>query len=270
MRNHPAWYPQPASLSGQKPSNRWATYGTSKISMVPNDVSNKSFDPIKTPAAAPYTQSAPKVEQPAPLLQMFREELAKISKPMERLELNSDWKAACENAQEPGASPLSASTTQLTKDPKPDLNIELILIVEQLMKGINSLAIDAQARFTRSINDIGTTADQKNTSISKDVLAVILKEFKIVTSTALETSRAAIVGATPPLTPELDIATSQALVKSLKELSKGIDTFVTLLSAAALNPQPQQGPAPKTDFPNEPLEIEIGNVRTGIHPFYSY
>ena len=231
----------------------------SVISMVPNNVSSQRFRAAHPPVITPSIPPAPKIEPPAPLLQMFREELAKISKPMERLELNPTWNDVCASAQKHTSSLESASTTDSPQGPKPISHTELVQIVEQLMNGVHGLVSDAQARFTRSANEASTTTAQEKVLIKPDILAVIFEDFKGVTSEALESSRAAMTNGTAPTSQELTIITCQPLLKSLKKLSMGIDTFVTLLSAAML-PQPPQESAPKTEFPNEPLEIEIGNV----------
>ena len=261
MRNNQTWYPQAVPSSGPKPSNRWASYGTSIISMVPNTVSNKSSESTNTPFIASSHQSPPKLEHSAPLLHMFRQELAKIQKPMENFKIDQAWKAACEDAFKPASSLDSTSTAQSKQDPASTFNKELVEVVDDLMCGVSTLANEAQVRFTRLVENIDKTIEPEHKPINNGVLSAILWDFRSATQKATRNCREALLGVARDDGQLMDIATCQAVVNSLQELSKGIETFATLLSAAALAPQPSPRISQKSEFPNEPLEIEIGNVR---------
>ena len=229
--------------------------------MVPNNVSDKSSEPTNTSFVASSTRPPPNVEHSTPLLHMFREELAKIRKPMEKFKVDHAWKTACEDASKTPALLGSKSAAQPKQESATAFNNELLEIVDDLMCGVYTLVNETQVRFTRLASNTERNIEPKNGSINHEVLSVILQDFRAVTQKALIECRKAIPGVARSTGQQMDITTCQVLVKSLQELSKGIDTFVTLLSATALVPQTPLCTPQKSEFPNEPLKIEIGNVR---------
>ena len=258
MRNNQTWYPPAVLTSGPKPSNRWPSY--KPYGMVRSTAADESSEPTNTALHTSDTQALPEPEHGAPLLQMFREELAKIQKPIGKLEIDQAWKTVNYGASDSAPTLDSKSFARPKQSAAPAFHTELVELVDNFVYRVDSIVTDTQLCFTRMIDDTEKSIVFGET-INHEALFAILQDFRKRSRKAGVHFRDASSGIAETTERQIDATACQALAKSLHELSNSIDSFANLLPAVVLGSESLEFAPSKNEFPHEPLEIEIENVR---------